>query len=66
IKKTIEEYKVGKVIDNHNPKHIAEKLQEILNEGKKAYKTNLQEAAKELCWENEENKLKTIFEQIKK
>ena len=66
IKKTIEEYKVGKVIDNHNPKHIAEKLQEILNEGKKAYKINLQEAAKELCWENEENKLKTIFEQIKK
>ena len=66
IKKTIEEYKVGKVIDNHNPKNIANKLQEILNEGKKTYKINLQEAAKELCWENEENKLKLIFEQIKK
>ena len=66
IKKTIEKYKVGKVIDNHNPKNIADKLQEILNEGKKTYKTNLQEAAKELCWENEENKLKLIFEQIKK
>lgn len=66
IKKTIKEYKVGKVIENHEPKHLAEKLQELLNEGKKSYQENLSKAANELCWENEEFKLKEIFEQINK
>ena len=66
IKKMIEEYKVGKVIDNHEPKHLAKKLQEILNEGKNCYQENLANAANELCWENEEHKLKEIFGQLKK
>ena len=66
IKKMVEEYNVGKVIINHEPKHLAETLQEILNEGKRSYQENLAKAAKELCWENEEIKLKAIFEQIKK
>ncbi len=66
IKKIVEEYKVGKVIDNHYPKHLAEKLQEILDEGKRSYQENLANAANELCWENEELKLKEIFEKIKK
>jgi len=65
IKQTILHYKVGKVIDNHDPKHLTEKLQELLNEGKSSYQENLSKAANELCWENEEQKLKTIFEQFK-
>lgn len=65
IKKTVEDYKVGKVIENHDPKHLANKLQEMLNEGKKSYQENLSKAANELCWENEEHKLKEIFDQIK-
>ncbi|MGU9938299.1 glycosyltransferase [Empedobacter brevis] len=65
IKKTVQEYKVGKVIENHSPKHLAEKLQEILTEGKKSYQENIIKAASELCWENEEKKLKIIFDQIK-
>ena len=65
IKKTVEDYKVGKVIENHDPKHLASKLQEILNEGKKSYQENLSKAANELCWENEEHKLKEIFDQVK-
>ncbi len=65
IKKTVEEYNVGKVIENHEPKHLAEKLQELLNEGKKSYQDQLKKAANELCWENEESRLKEIFEKAK-
>jgi len=66
IKQTVLDYKIGKVIDNHTPQHLAIKLQEMLAEGKISYQESLAIAAKELCWENEEIKLKAIFEQIKK
>ena len=59
-------FEVGETITSHDPKHLAEKINIVLNNGKAFYKDNLDKAANELCWENEENKLKTIFEQIKK
>ena len=66
IKATIEKYEAGKIINEHEAKHIAEQLNLLLQEGKKSYYKNLTKAAKECCWENEEPKLKAIFEQIKK
>lgn len=65
IMHTVLTYKIGKVIENHQPKHLAKKLEELLTEGKSSYQIELSNAAKELCWENEEEKLKAIFEQVK-
>lgn len=66
IKATIEKYKAGRIIEKHDEIHIAEQLKLLLEEGKKSYHENLTKAAMECCWENEEPKLKAIFEQIKK
>ncbi|WP_313383954.1 glycosyltransferase [Chishuiella sp.] len=64
IKKTVLDYNIGKVINNHTPEHLAKKLQELLNEGKESYKEKLTFAANELCWENEEIRLKSIFDKF--
>ncbi len=63
VKKIIQQYDIGQITDNHNPEHIAAKINQMLDDPEKLkkYKDNSQKAAKELCWENEENKLVNIF-----
>lgn len=61
IKHTIETYEVGKVIENHSPIHIAEKLNELLSEGKMSYREALSKAAHVFCWENEETELRKVY-----
>jgi glycosyltransferase involved in cell wall biosynthesis len=59
----VKKYEIGMVILSHDPVLIAEKIKEILtNEDKlKYFKQNLQKAAIELCWENEEKELMKIY-----
>lgn len=61
IKHTIETYKIGKTIESHKSKHIAELIQKILDEGKEPYRENLKKAAEVFNWEHEEKKLEKIF-----
>jgi len=66
IEKVVLKYKIGKVIDTHEPGMIATTTNEILT-GIKQYeiwKENLSFAAEELCWEREEEKLTQIFAQL--
>lgn len=65
IKNTIETYKLGRVVESHEPKHIAEMIQKMLAEGKQPYAQNLKNAAKVFNWVNEENKLKRIYDVFK-
>jgi len=65
IKKTILEYKTGKVVDNHSPERIANQANELLSEGKEAYAENLRKAALVFNWANEEKKLQEIFSVFK-
>ncbi len=64
VEKIIRDYKIGELIDSHEPKHIAEKLNFMLDseDKRREWKKNLEQAAEELCWENEEGKLIEIFE----
>ena len=64
VEKIIRNYKIGELIDSHEPKHIAEKLNFMLDseDKRREWKKNLEQAAEELCWENEEGKLIEIFE----
>ncbi len=55
-------YNIGLMLDNHDPKHIAEKINEALfSEQRKNWKNNLKIAAQEYNWENEEKKIQKIF-----
>lgn len=61
IKKTIETYGIGRIIENHDPKHIADMIKIMLKEGKNPYITNLEKATEAFNWENEELKLQKIY-----
>jgi len=64
LKKIIEEYQIGTTIDNHDPRHIAGKINEIFaNAGVlEHWKENLTFASKALCWEKEEETLIQIYQ----
>lgn len=59
----IKEYDIGDVIDNHNPEHIASKLEGMFSDSDRIHlwKKNLHKAGEELCWGNEESKVIEIF-----
>jgi len=63
IKKIIDQYTIGGCIDNHDPKHIAEKIDSILNNEQvlQTWKNNTQKAAAELNWEKEELALIEVY-----
>jgi glycosyltransferase involved in cell wall biosynthesis len=63
ISRIVDIYKVGSFIESHEPRHIAEKIKDMLaNKHKMAeYKANTILAAKELNWQNEEKVLINIY-----
>ena len=63
IKKIIDQYKVGEMIENHDPLHIAKKISEMLEDEQRlsVYRENCNIAKQELNWKNEENKLIDVF-----
>ena len=66
IRKVIDQYQVGKVINSHDPKEIALAVKDIMaNKGQyEIWKENLNFASEELCWENEEKKLIQIYSNL--
>jgi len=64
VKKIIEGYDIGGCIDNHDPQHIASKIQFMLDD-EQAYgnwKKNLKLAVEKLNWTQEQKKLTAIFQ----
>ena len=55
------DFKVGEIIKNHDPKTIAEAFNKVLNNGRAYYLPELEKASKVLCWENEEQKILELF-----
>jgi len=55
---------VGDLIENHDPKYIAAKIREMLGDPARiaVWKENLKFAASDLCWENEKQALKQVYE----
>jgi len=66
LERIITEYGIGDCINNHNPQHIAQKMEQCLtDETRRAeWKKNIAIAAETLCRENEEKELKTMYEQL--
>ncbi len=62
-KNIVNKYNIGLLIENHKPKHIADKIIIMLYNDDIYYKWkhNLIKASKELCWENENKKLIEIY-----
>jgi len=64
VKNIFTKHNIGLLIENHNPKHIAEKMQEMIEDGEKrnTWKENLNNAKNIYTWTCEE---KTIIRLIK-
>jgi len=63
IRKIFSRFEIGELIENHDPKHIAEKINFMLSnpEKRKAWVGNAMEASRQLCWQNEEKVLIEIY-----
>ncbi|HAQ20952.1 MAG TPA: glycosyl transferase group 1 [Prolixibacteraceae bacterium] len=63
MKRIVEHYQIGSIADTHQRKELAAIMKTALfdQEKIKVWKQNLQKAAKELCWENEESVLRDVY-----
>jgi glycosyltransferase involved in cell wall biosynthesis len=61
MRKVVLDYNVGSIIENRNPKKLANQIEKILE---KDFLTKLQIAKSELIWENQEEKLLSIFKNV--
>lgn len=62
IEAIISRFEVGDFVENHDPRHIAEKLNELLTSPKLAiYKANTAKVAEVLNWETEKEKLVEVI-----
>ena len=63
IRKIIDTYHVGTFIPDHQPQHIARKVNEIFSQPEKLmqWKQNTQKAARELNWEKESAELRKVY-----
>jgi glycosyltransferase involved in cell wall biosynthesis len=63
VKRIVEEYDCGICLDNYEPQNIAKAITALVSDKERyaKYKSNCITAAKELCWENESEKLKAIY-----
>ncbi|MBI9070107.1 MAG: glycosyltransferase [Melioribacteraceae bacterium] len=61
MKKIVEDYKIGKVVEIEKKENITQELNEIINDDSsvKSYKLNSREAAKELNWQREFAKVRS-------
>ncbi|MGZ3885423.1 MAG: glycosyltransferase, partial [Bacteroidia bacterium] len=66
ISTIISAYDIGDFIDTHTPKHIAEKMEEMLSSPRyKIWKLNTKRAADENSWETEKSQLLNLIRSIK-
>lgn len=60
----VENFQIGLIVHDRDPKQLANKILEMFNNKTQylAYRVNLEKAAAELCWENEKNKLISLYD----
>jgi glycosyltransferase involved in cell wall biosynthesis len=64
MKAIVEKYGIGEMIENHDPQYLAAKFDSLPGDDQKLsfFRSNLQKAAADLCWENEEQELMNIYQ----
>jgi glycosyltransferase involved in cell wall biosynthesis len=63
MKNLVEQYQVGKVLDGREPHKLSLLIQELIEDEKNTarVKKNLELAARELCWQREEDKVISLY-----
>ena len=55
VRKIVEDYKIGRIAESHEIPELVNKMRLMMEDGKEIYYAQLEQAAKELSWENEKN-----------
>lgn len=65
MKEIVNTYNIGYTTDHFDPEHLADCMYPMLfdEELRATWKNNLEKAARDLCWENEEKVLLNIYEE---
>ena len=58
-------FNVGEIITDHQPSTMAKGINLALENGRNYYRAELDKAAVELCWENEESKILSLLSKVK-
>jgi glycosyltransferase involved in cell wall biosynthesis len=63
MKAIVTRYNIGKILEERTPQKLATTIHEVLTTmpGNKEFYSNIELAARELCWEKEEDKLVSLF-----
>lgn len=64
MQKIVDKYHVGEFITSHEPTHLAEKVNAVLEKGRNFYLPQLEKAAQELCWEHEAPKILVLYQNL--
>jgi glycosyltransferase involved in cell wall biosynthesis len=66
VEKIVRGYDIGKVIERHDPKHIADTVNFMLSDEAllAKWKQNAKNASVELCWEKEELSLMEVYKKL--
>lgn len=64
VKRIIQEYQVGRVVDSTRVSEIQSAMKEMMREGKAPYQTGLEKAKNELTWDSEAEVLKEVLNQL--
>lgn len=64
VKRIVDGYNIGELIENHDPRHIASRIGAMLDNQERyaMWKENLKAAAQDLSWEREEKKLVNVYQ----
>lgn len=62
--KIVRTYHVGETIENHTEDELVTKVSIVLKNGRNYYGKALENAAKELCWEKEEEKILELYAKV--
>lgn len=67
MKHIVDQYGIGRFINNHDPVHLAQCIDAMLGDPSslKQYRKNLEQAAADLCWEHEVHVLKKLLQNIR-
>ena len=63
MKTIVTKYNIGKVLETRTPENLAATFRNVIESLKNnsSFNTNIELAARELCWEKEEDKLISLF-----
>lgn len=66
MRRIVENWEVGQWIDSHDPKYLADKIKQMITDQKQRseWEKNLKIAAKELSWEQEEQYLLAVYQEV--